>query len=245
VWHGHATVELVVGGVRLITDPVLRGRVAHLRRHAPPVVLAPGPMDVVLLSHLHHDHLDLPSLRRLGRATPILVPRGSARLLARDGFTELDEVEPGDEVRIGAATIGVVPADHRGNRTFSKVKGPPLGFVVDGPEGRVYFPGDTDLFPGMADLPAPDLALLPIWGWGPAIGPGHLDPTRAAEAASVLRARAVLPVHWGTLAPLQPRVRPPAFLRVPGVRFAAALAERSPETTLHLLAPGGTVDIAP
>jgi L-ascorbate metabolism protein UlaG (beta-lactamase superfamily) len=107
----------------------------------------------------------------------------------------------------------------------------------------VYFPGDTDLFPGLVDLPHPDLALLPIWGWGRRLGPGHLDPSRAATAAGILQARAVLPVHWGTLLPRGPQLRPPSFLWLPSVTVAAELAERSPATELHLLPPGGRLDL--
>src|SRR5262249_62274960 len=71
-----------------------------------------------------------------------------------------------------------------------------LGFVLEG----VYFAGDTDLFDGMADIGAVglDVALLPIWGWGPRLPRGHLDPERAAEATRLLAPRVVIPIHWGT-----------------------------------------------
>ena len=86
-WIGHGTALVELDGARLLTDPLLRDRVAHLRRHAP---LPPDRdlqgIDAVLLTHLHRDHLDLPSLRRIGKKVPIVVPRGGGRLLLRRGF---------------------------------------------------------------------------------------------------------------------------------------------------------------
>ncbi len=90
---GHATVLIELDGVRLLTDPLLRDRVAHLRRQTPPVdrELTAG-VDAVLISHLHRDHLDLASLRLLGRDTPLLAPAGAGAWLGRRGFTRVSEV---------------------------------------------------------------------------------------------------------------------------------------------------------
>ena len=74
-----------------------------------------------------------------------------------------------------------------------------VGYVIAARE-RIYFAGDTACFPGMRELAPLDLALLPVWGWGPTLGPGHLDPARAAAAVQLLRPRVAVPVHWGTLA---------------------------------------------
>ena len=105
-WIGHGTVLVELDGVRLLTDPLLRDRVAHLRRHVPP----PPPdalrdIDAVLITHLHRDHLDLPSLRRIGRRVPIIVPRGGGRMLLRRGFDAVREIAPGEEVAVGALTV--------------------------------------------------------------------------------------------------------------------------------------------
>ncbi len=97
VFLGHATVLIELDGVRLLTDPLLRARVAHLRRQVPSVdasVLADP--DAVLISHLHHDHLDLTSLRRLGRDTPLIVPAGAGAWLRRRGFTTVTELSVGE-----------------------------------------------------------------------------------------------------------------------------------------------------
>ena len=74
--------------------------------------------------------------------------------------------------------------------------------MIEGGGRSVYFAGDTDVFEEMADLAPVDVALLPIWGWGPSMGPGHMDPARAAEAARLLDARVAIPIHWGTYFPI-------------------------------------------
>src|SRR5262245_14780987 len=134
-------------GVRVLTDPVLRRRVMHLvrERAVPPSAVA--DVDTAVLSHLHYDHLDIPSLRSLGRDRPIVVPRGGGGLLRRRGFRAVTEVAPGEEVSVGALRLRVVPAVHEGRRRPLGAAGPAVGYVIAG--GRsVYFPGDTDLFDG-------------------------------------------------------------------------------------------------
>jgi L-ascorbate metabolism protein UlaG (beta-lactamase superfamily) len=239
---GHSTADISIGGVRFVTDPVLGARVAHLRRRCPNPVLAPGVIDAVLISHLHHDHLDLASLRRIG-AGPVLVPRGAGRLIGGAVSGDVVEVSPGDVVNVGAARVLVVHADHSGRRTLSRAHGPALGFVIEASGRRVYFPGDTDLFEDMQSFGPLDLALLPIWGWGPRLGPGHLNPQRAAAAAALLGAASVLPIHWGTFSPVNFGWGRPGWLDQPGVEFVAALPAAAPESRLVLLEPGGAAQI--
>ena len=226
--------------MRILTDPVLRARVAHLRRHgAPPHV--PRDLDAVLISHLHHDHLDLPSLRRL-RGRPRLVgPRGAGDLLRRAGF-EVEELEQGKRTEIRGLGVEAVRAVHSSARW--PVRGPhaePLGFVI-GERPSVYFAGDTDLFPEMARLAPLDVALLPVAGWGPSLGPGHLDAARAAQAAALLRARIAIPIHWGTLHPYLSR-RGDWFSR-PGAEFATQVAGVAPEVEVRVLRPGESTSVA-
>ena len=241
-WVGHATTLLDVGGVRILTDPLLRQRVAHLKRHGPPP--PPVAVDLVLLSHAHMDHLHVPSLRRIDPGVPIVSPRGTANLLSKAGHTEIIEVDVGDRVDVAGAEVSVTPAMHKtGRGMHSRNASDPLGFVIDVDGHRTYFAGDTDLFDGMADLGDIDLALLPIWGWGPTIGIGHLDPERAVEATSIIRPGLVVPVHWGTFAPENLRRSPPAWLSTPAAQFEAALAAHDDDLRALVLPPGASIDL--
>ena len=102
---------------------------------------------------------------------------------------------------LGGVQVDAVEALHSGFRPPLGPTAPAIGFVIRGTRS-VYFAGDTDMFPGMADLGPIDLALIPVWGWGPTLGRGlHLDPLRAAEALRLIRPRAAVPIHWGTYWP--------------------------------------------
>lgn len=242
---GHATVLLELGGARLLTDPLLRPRVGPLRRQGP----APGPevsrdLDAVLVSHLHRDHADLGSLRRLGRDVPLLVPPGSRRFFERHRFGEVTELAPGEKTQVGDVTVTAVEASHAvGRRRFAPAS-EPIGFLFDGPR-RVYFAGDTDLFEGMGTLGADlDLALLPIWGWGPTLGEGHLDPERAARAAALLAPQLAVPIHWGAFYPLGLARFRRDPLRLPPLEFVEWVRRLAPQTEPLVLAPGETTSLA-
>jgi len=263
-YAGHATALVELGGARLLTDPVLRSRVGPLRRHgaAPPDGIAAN-LDAALVSHLHRDHADLPSLRRIDRGTPVLAPPGAAGFLARPGFADVRELAPGDSTALGPAsspvTVTAVEAKHdAGHRRNAlpvrfgpdiRGKGAPeareaVGFLVEGGGRRVYFAGDTDLFEGMGRLGPLDLALLPVWGWGPTLGPGHLDPERAARAAALISPRIVVPIHWGTLYPLGLARLRPGPLRAPPLEFARRLAKLAPQVEVRVLEPGESTSLA-
>ncbi|MEU3250723.1 MBL fold metallo-hydrolase [Streptomyces sp. NPDC006997] len=242
-WWGHATCALRDSDVRLLTDPLFARRLAHLRRRRG--VLPPPTArlaDVALVSHLHADHLHVPSLARLAPGTRLLVPRGAPRAvpgLRRLGHLRLTEMAPGDETEVGALTIRAVPALHDGRRLpVGPHRAPALGFVVQG-EARTYFAGDTGLYDSMAEeVGRVDVALLPVGGWGPYLGDGHLDPGRAAEALARLAPRAAVPVHYGTYWPIgMDAIRPHEF-HAPGDEFARLAAERAPGVSVHRLGHG-------
>jgi L-ascorbate metabolism protein UlaG (beta-lactamase superfamily) len=240
-WLGHSTVLLELGGARLLTDPVLRSRLLHLRRHATPAQ-DPGPLDGILISHLHHDHLDLPTLRRLDPGAPLLVPAGGTRPLRRLR-RQLHEVRPGDTVRLGGALVRVVPAVHHVQRHPWAQAVDAVGFAVEG-RAHVYFAGDTELFDGMADLAGSlDVALVPIWGWGPHLGPGHMDPEQAAQALALLRPAIAVPIHWGTFLPLGAHRRHGHLLVDPVRMFAAHAAELAPDVRVEVLQPGQSLTL--
>jgi L-ascorbate metabolism protein UlaG (beta-lactamase superfamily) len=234
-WLGHATVLIETHGVRLITDPVLRGRVAHLRRHAP-LLPAPTEPDAVLISHVHHDHLDRPSLRALATpATTALIPHGAVPLLRGADFGAVREVRAGETVSVAGLDVRAVPAWHDGRRFPGTADLDTLGFVAD----RVWFAGDTELHPRMELLRGEvDVALVPIWGWGPSLGPGHLDPDEAARAVALVEPGIAVPIHWGTFLPIGMLRRHGGAVGEPPVRFAAQVASEAPATRVVTLAPG-------
>jgi L-ascorbate metabolism protein UlaG (beta-lactamase superfamily) len=243
-WLGHATAVIELDGVRIITDPVLRNRIAHLRRRVSlPGPVQPEAVDAVLISHIHQDHLDLPSLKRLGREARLIVPVGAARIVWRHGFRHVDELRPGEAATVGPVRVVATPANHNGFRPPFGPRAACLGFIVEGSEA-VYFAGDTDLFPEMASLGRVDVALLPVWGWGPTLGPGHLDPQRATEALARIRPRIAIPVHWGTLHPITLSSRHHAYLHTPPLEFAAIAAEQTPDVAVQVIAPGGVLERA-
>jgi L-ascorbate metabolism protein UlaG (beta-lactamase superfamily) len=244
---GHSTVLVDQDGVRLLTDPLLRNRVAHLRRAVALNTRVLRGLDAVLVSHGHYDHLDLPSLEKVGRSTPIVLPRGLGGLLRRRRFEHVVEVDEGETVSVGAVEVSAVHAEHEAGRAPLGASGPALGYVLSGSR-RIYFAGDTDLFEEMPSIGVDlDLALVPIWGWGPTLGRGkHMDPERAAEALRRLRPRIAVPVHWGTYHPIHRGVlNVPAFLRDPPGRFVEAAREVAPEVDVRVLAPGESLELPP
>jgi L-ascorbate metabolism protein UlaG (beta-lactamase superfamily) len=238
VYVGHATVLVEMDGVRLLTDPLLRGRLLHLRRVGEIAVEALGDVDAVLISHLHFDHLDLPSLRLLGRDVPIVVPRGAGALLARHGFGSVTELDIGVELSVGAVSVRGTPATHDARRLPLGARVEPMGHVISGSRA-VYFAGDTDLFDEMEALGPVDVALLPIWGWGPSLGGGHMNPRQAAEAARRMQASIAIPIHWGTYFAFQAGLRGvPSFVASPAEEFSEHVRELAPDVEVRVLRPG-------
>lgn len=243
-WWGHATATVRDSGTTFLTDPLLVGRTAHLRRRrgaAPPASAAHA--DAVLVSHLHADHLHLRSLARLAPGTRVVVPCGALRALP--GLRRLarrlriEEVSVGDEVTVGPVTVRAVFAAHDGRRLpYGPHRAPALGYVIEG-AARTYFAGDTGLFARMAEAVGPvDVALLPVGGWGPRLGSGHLNAARAAEALTLLRPRSAVPVHYGTFWPIGlDAVRPHEF-HSPGEEFVRRAGELAPGVRVHRLRHG-------
>ncbi|MGY1745266.1 MBL fold metallo-hydrolase [Blastococcus sp. SYSU D00695] len=251
---GHSTVRVELAGRVVLTDPVLTRRVGLLRRLAPlPDPATWSGVDLVLLSHQHGDHLHLRSLRLLGPRVRIVVPRGAGAWLRSRGFARVDELAPGESLTDGELRVTAVEAEHSAHRWGPRLThgpdAPAVGHLLEGAGRTVYASGDTDLFPGMHALGerGVDVALLPVWGWGPTLGPGHLDPLRAAEAVARVRPRVAVPVHWGTLALPGSTVVPPVrgrmrrLLAEPPHAFAAAVAARGLDARVAVTAPASPV----
>lgn len=166
-------------------------------------------------------------------------------LLRRRGFSHVEELAPGQFVDAGSLRVIATPANHSGFRPPIGPHGVPIGFVIEGSR-RVYFAGDTDIFREMADLAGKiDVALIPVWGWGRNLGPGHLDPKRAAEALNLLQPTVAIPIHWGAFAAPRVRQRDPSFLVEPPHRFADYAALLAPQVTITILQPGDCASFGP
>jgi L-ascorbate metabolism protein UlaG (beta-lactamase superfamily) len=241
---GHATTLIEVDGARLLTDPVLRGRIGPLVRHGPaPTAAMWEDIDAVLISHLHRDHADLGSLRLLSRRTRMLVPPGSRRFFERHGFASVTELAPGQSVRVDRLTVSAVEARHPGGRRLFAKQARAIGFLVHGGR-RIYFAGDTGFFPSMEGLdPELDLAMVPIWGWGPTIDAGHLDPAEAARAAAAISPRLAVPIHWGTFYPFGLDRFKGDPLHLPGREFATYMRELAPHVSTRVLSPGESISL--
>ena len=239
---GHASVLVEMGCVRLLTDPLLRDRVWHLRRQK--IKLDPGVtrnLSAVLISHAHWDHLDLPSLRLFDRNTKILTPQGTGKILQKEGFHDISELKEGDQVSLGSVEVKATFADHDGSRYRYGPAAETLGFVINGAH-KIYFAGDTDVFPGMSDLShGLDIALLPVWGWGPTLGSGHMNPQQAATALQLLNPRISIPIHWGTLFPWALHWLLPRFLHDPPWAFENFAANLAPDVDVRIVAPGESI----
>jgi L-ascorbate metabolism protein UlaG (beta-lactamase superfamily) len=237
---GHATTLIELDGTRLLTDPVLRDRVLHIHRLVP-VPEFERRLDAILVSHAHYDHLDLPSLRDLPAEVPVIAPPDVADLLRRRTGHEAIAIAPGDRVRVGNIDVVATEAVHDGSRMRYSPDLGAVGFLVEG-SARVYFAGDTDVFDGMQDLADDiDVALLPVWGWGPDVGEGHLDPEGAARAAALLAPRVAVPIHWGTLA--SPRVWWRDDPELPARDFKRFVAQHAPGVAVRILAPGAAMPL--
>jgi len=243
---GHATVLLEVEGTQVITDPVLRPSATFLRRVPGAADLRSySGADIVLISHLHHDHLDIASLRLMRDDCLIVVPEGARTWLRSKGFGNVVELAPGQSISHGSMAITATFADHSGRREPWGPTAMAVGYLIESGPALVYFAGDTDLFDGMATL-APagtlDVALLPVWGWGPNLGAGHLNPARAADAAALLRPRYAVPIHWGTLSPVGMHRMRLSRTYDPPHEFAAAVAQLGLDVEVLVTAPGERVE---
>jgi L-ascorbate metabolism protein UlaG (beta-lactamase superfamily) len=244
-WIGHSTVLLELDGVRLLTDPVLGRTVGPLRRVGPrPSASAWAGTDAVLLSHLHHDHADLGSLRMLGPGVRVLTSAANSGWLCRRGIDGValseerwTEIGPDVSVRLVRAEHHSRPMPHRPNDSH--------GHLVRAPSGVVWVAGDTSLYDEMDRIPDladghVDLALVPVGGWGARLSAGHLDPGAAALACGMVGARNAVPVHWGTLHFPGLSQIPRGWMGRAGPAFVDALGDRAPSCRPLLLELGGT-----
>lgn len=228
-WIGHATFLLQMDGLNILTDPIFSERCSPVQfagsRRVTPMPLDPARLpqiDCVVISHNHYDHLDKGSVRLLGNGPTWVVPLGLKRWFARQGITNVVELDWWD--RVGLSNGGVVtcvPAQHFSNRSpGDRNKTLWAGWVLATPGHRVYFAGDTGYGPHLAEIGArtgpPDLALLPIGSYRPEwfMLPIHTNPAQVVQAHLDLSAGRTIGMHWGTfILSDEPILEPPRLFR--------------------------------
>ena len=248
-WWGHSSMTVEISGMRLAMDPLLSDRLFHLTRTGTSPSADAAIADLVLVSHLHHDHLHLPSLRAFEAGTPILVPEGAMHAVPGLRGLHLLEVAPGDVLDVAGVTVEVLPAHHDGRRhNFSRRSAPALGFRVERADRSVWYSGDTGWHDTISEVAPVDLALVPIGGWGPTLGPGHLDPNQAAQAVALVGAGWAMPVHYGTYWPVAMRAINPRnhrrLFEMPAELFVRLLEERAADTIALTPRFGERVDLS-
>ena len=222
-WAGHASWVVRIGGLTVLTDPVWSRRILGTPARVTPVGVRwedLPPVDAVVISHNHYDHLDAPTLKRLPRGTAMFVPAGLATWCRRRGFTRVTELDWWETAELSGVRFDFVPAHHWSKRTLTDTcRSLWGGWVLTDPAGRrLYFAGDTGYghwftaigrrFAGI------DVAMLPIGAYEPRrlLRSVHTDPEEAVQACLDVGARAIAPMHWSAFLlsaepPLQPLTR--------------------------------------
>jgi L-ascorbate metabolism protein UlaG (beta-lactamase superfamily) len=247
-WIGHASFLLTLGKKAILIDPVFRHRLGPIARLAPPGVglSALPPIDVVLISHNHRDHLDPWSLERLGPAPHFVVPLGNGDLVRSLGAEKVTELDWWQSADLGTIDVTLVPARHWSMR-YPWDRNDALwgGFVIRSNDGAAYHSGDTAFFDGFVEigkrLGPIDWAMLPIGAYEPRwfMEPQHMAPEEAVEAARLCDARAMVAMHWGTFRLTdEPLAEPPERAR------AAFAKARDVDRELWILDVGETRALA-
>ena len=206
-WIGHATVLLRIGGMTVLTDPVLSSRVGigmglmtfgPRRKVAPALSLRQLPkLDLILISHAHFDHLDRPTLSRLPKNVPVITARGTHDLIHDLGFRTVTELQWGESVRLGELNVTARQVRHWGARTFYDHHRGFNAYLMESAKRRVLYGGDTAFHDGFRDINGVDLAILGIGAYDPYIA-AHATPEQAWAMADHCKADHVLPMHHST-----------------------------------------------
>lgn len=208
-WVGHASIVLQIDGKTILLDPVWSTRIAGVvKRYTPPGIpwSALPRIDALVISHNHYDHLDVPTVKRIPRDTPVFCPLKVGAWFRSLGFTRIEERGWWDSAKLDTHTLTCVPAQHFSGRTpWDRDRTLWAGWVIEGPEGSIaYFAGDSGMFRGFREIahrfPRIDLAMIPVGAYEPRwfMSPVHVDPPEAGQAFLDTRARHMLPIHWGT-----------------------------------------------
>ena len=207
-WVGHATVLLRIGGMTILTDPVLSNRVGvglGLLTAGPRRLVAPAlnvselpPIDLILISHAHFDHLDRPTLVRLPRNVPVVTAHHTQDLIRDLGFRRVAELRWGEALTLPTGVrIAAHPVAHWGARTFYDRHRGYNAYSLESASHRVLYGGDTAYHEGFRDVGKVDLAIVGIGAYDPYIA-AHATPEQAWRMADHVRADHILPMHHST-----------------------------------------------
>jgi N-acyl-phosphatidylethanolamine-hydrolysing phospholipase D len=214
-WIGHATMLVQMDHVTFLTDPIWSDRPSPVSFAGPRRFVDPGvrledlpPIDFVLVSHNHYDHLDLPTLTALASRNPearFFVPLENGALLRQSGIANVEELDWGESRSYAGVKVHCLPAQHWSKRGFGDDrKALWSSWAVTGSERRFFFAGDTGYFDGFAAIGRAlgpfDLAAVPIGAYEPVamMKESHMNPEEAVQAALDLRSRRALAMHYGT-----------------------------------------------
>ena len=208
-WAGHSSTLLQMDGKSILIDPVWSNRIGGVvKRLTPPGLpwsMLP-PIDALVLSHNHYDHLDAATLTRLPRDTPVYCTSGVGEWFRKRGFARVTERAWWDHADWDGFRFTCVPAQHFSGRSlWDRDRSLWGGWVIQGEAGsRVYYAGDSGYFRGFQEIgeafPNLDLALIPVGAYLPRwfMAAVHVDPPEAGQAFLDVGARMMMPVHWGT-----------------------------------------------
>lgn len=247
-WVGHSTFLVQIDGLNILTDPIWADRVSPVGFAGPRRLVRPGlqfedlpRIDAVIISHDHYDHLDVPTVQRLWREhhPTFFVPLGIGRFLADVGVPEAVELDWWGEAKLGPLTFVCTPAQHSSGRgLYDQNLRLWSSWAILGTTKRFYFAGDTGYYPGLAEIGRRlgpfDLAAIPIGGYSSyrVHHPNHVNPEEAIQLFEDVRAKMMVPMHWGTF-----ELNRESFSEPPE-RALAEARRRSLEDRVHVLAPG-------
>ena len=241
-WLGHASFLLMGAGLRILIDPVFSDYCAPFpfhfpgmkRRVPPPMALCDlPPIDLILLTHSHYDHCDLPTLRQFPRNTRIIVAEGHRSWLMERGFTNVIELPWWSEKKEGAITITATPAQHFTARSLNdRNRGHWCGWSIEGGGKRLWHAGDSgycEVFREIGERLGPfDLSMIPIGAYAPRwfMKPMHMNPEEAVKVFQDTQTQRAIAMHWGTFALTDEPLGEPPLLLEKSLRDAGIDSER-------------------